>query len=161
MTSQQEMNNGGARSLTYNTAKNLWRHLLDPGALGSKFTWCRFAGNRIRQMRRLDRVFWNVQAQLAFLEAKVAVLLRLYSDHNPILFIEEADNPPDRSLQPVHFEAAWLTREDYKLIWEEAVASKNRPSVLSCGNTPKHNKKTEFACLITSESFMHGMIING
>ncbi|XP_031120933.1 uncharacterized protein LOC116024172 [Ipomoea triloba] len=91
-------------------------NLIDRGAAGSNFTWYRYVGNQVTQMRRLDRVLWNMNAQLAFPEAKVAVLPRLHSDHSPIMFIEEAGSPPERSLRPFRFEAAWLTREDYNSI---------------------------------------------
>nr|AIK35195.1 LINE-type retrotransposon LIb DNA [Ipomoea batatas] len=102
-------------------------NLLDPGLSGSKFTWYRFVGNRVVQMRKLDRVFWNMEAQLTFPEAKIVVLPRLYSDHNPIMFIEEAGRPPERSVRPIRFEAAWLNREDYKTIWKEATEGGVRP----------------------------------
>ncbi|XP_031101801.1 uncharacterized protein LOC116005700 [Ipomoea triloba] len=98
-------------------------NLLDPGASGPKFTWHRLAGNRVIQMRRLDRLFWNIEAQVAFPEAKVLVLPRLYSDHNPILFVEEAGQPPNRDLRPIRFEAAWLNRDDYNLIWKEVASN--------------------------------------
>ncbi|XP_031097030.1 uncharacterized protein LOC116001285 [Ipomoea triloba] len=109
----------GSSSLNYSSLQNFVDTysacgLLDPGSSGPKFTWCRFAGDRVIQRRRLDRVLWNMRAQLIFPEAKVAVLPRLCSDHNPILFVEEAGRPPDRSLRPVRFEAAWLSNDDYK-----------------------------------------------
>ncbi|XP_031099810.1 uncharacterized protein LOC116004009 [Ipomoea triloba] len=59
--------------------------------------------------------------------SKVAVLPRLCSDHNPILFIDEAGSPPSRNLRLIRFEAASLTREDYKTIWEEATFGGDRP----------------------------------
>lgn len=101
--------------------------LLDPGSSGPKFTWYRFAGNRVVQMRRLDRVLWNVNSQHVFPEAKVVVLPRLCSDHSPILFIDEAGSPLDRSLRPLRFEAAWLSREDYRAIWKDTLAGGIRP----------------------------------
>ncbi|XP_031111750.1 uncharacterized protein LOC116015713 [Ipomoea triloba] len=100
---------------------------LDMGASGPKFTWYRFAGNRVTQMRRLDRVLWNINAQIEFLEAKVVILPRVCSNHNPVLFIEKAGSPPNRDIRPSRFEAAWLMREDYNLISEEAVERSNRP----------------------------------
>nr|GLL33562.1 uncharacterized protein LOC109193506 [Ipomoea trifida] len=53
-------------------------------------------GNTVRQLSRLDRVLWNIQ--LTFPEAKAVVLPRLYSDHNPVLFIYEVGSPPDRNI---------------------------------------------------------------
>lgn len=73
-------------------------------------------------MRRLDKVLWNVSARVVFPEAKIVVLLCLYSDRNPIFFIGEAGHPPDRNLRPTRFEVAWLSREDYKIIWKDAAA---------------------------------------
>ncbi|XP_031120447.1 uncharacterized protein LOC116023586 [Ipomoea triloba] len=101
--------------------------LIDPGSTGPKFTWCRQAGNRVIQMRKLDRALFNIRAQLDFPKAKVMVLPRLFSDHNPIMFIDEAGNPPSRNSRPVRFEAAWLERDDYKLIWKEATNDVSRP----------------------------------
>lgn len=98
--------------------------LIDPGSSGPKFTWGRAVGNRMIQMRKLDRALWNIEAQVAFPEAKIMVLSRLCSDHNPIMFLDEAGNPPDRNLRPVRFEAAWLPRGDYRTIWKEAA---NKP----------------------------------
>jgi len=68
--------------------------LIDSGHSGKKFTWCRTPGNRVIQMHRLDRVLWNVEAQLAFPEGKTVALPRFSSDHNPILFIDVASTPP-------------------------------------------------------------------
>ncbi|XP_019178824.1 PREDICTED: uncharacterized protein LOC109173957 [Ipomoea nil] len=36
--------------------------LFNPGVSGSKFTWCRYVGNRVTQLRRLDRILWNMTA---------------------------------------------------------------------------------------------------
>lgn len=100
--------------------------LMNPGAAGPSFTWHRTAGNRVIQMRRLDKVLWNMNAQLAFPEAKVVNLPRLHSDHNPVLFIDEAGSPPERHIRPIRFEAAWLSRADYGIIWKDAMSNTNR-----------------------------------
>ncbi|XP_031108586.1 uncharacterized protein LOC116013065 [Ipomoea triloba] len=102
--------------------------LMDPGTSGSKFTLCRFAGNRVFQMRRLDQMLWNVAAQLEFPEGKVVVLPRHFSDHNPIFFIEEAGRLPHINFLPFRFEAAWLSRNDYRTIWEDAIGGGDRPN---------------------------------
>ncbi|XP_019163505.1 PREDICTED: uncharacterized protein LOC109159849 [Ipomoea nil] len=81
-----------------------------------------WGSNRVVQLRRLDRVLWNLNAQHSFPEGKIMVLPRLHSDHNPIMFVEQAGRPPDPSNRPIRFEAAWLTREDYKRIWKDAAA---------------------------------------
>ncbi|XP_031108411.1 uncharacterized protein LOC116012876 [Ipomoea triloba] len=99
--------------------------LLDMGFSGPKFTWCRSVGNKITQLRRLDRIFWIVRVQMAFPECKAATLPRVYSDHNPVLFIDEAGSPPDINTRPRCFEAMWLTRDDYSSIWREAAQSTN------------------------------------
>lgn len=61
--------------------------LIDPKASSPFFTWCRHVGNRVVQRYRLDRVLWNVETQINFLEAKVIVLPRLHLYHHPILFM--------------------------------------------------------------------------
>ncbi|XP_019176193.1 PREDICTED: uncharacterized protein LOC109171598 [Ipomoea nil] len=97
--------------------------MLDPGYSDPNYTWCRFAGNRVVQLRRLDRMLWNIEAQLAFLEGNVLVLPRVHSNHNPIMFIDQVGRPPDQNARPFRFEAAWLLRSDYKNIWTNVVAS--------------------------------------
>ncbi|XP_019155168.1 PREDICTED: uncharacterized protein LOC109152041 [Ipomoea nil] len=100
--------------------------LFDPGVSGNKFTWCRYVGNRVTQLRLLDRVLWNMTAQLSFPEAKVVTLPRLHSDHNPLMFKDSAGDPPNRELCPFRFEAAWLSRNDYELIWKAASMLEDR-----------------------------------
>ncbi|XP_031096869.1 uncharacterized protein LOC116001112 [Ipomoea triloba] len=100
--------------------------LVDLGHSGPKFTWCRSVGNRITQMRRLDRTLWNTAAQLAFPEGKTVVLPRLCSDHNPVLFMDVAGIPSNQNVRPKRFEAAWLTREDYGTIWRDATRIRDR-----------------------------------
>ncbi|XP_031127486.1 uncharacterized protein LOC116029577 [Ipomoea triloba] len=103
--------------------------LIDPGYSGQKFTWSRMVGNRVTQMRRLDRVLWNVEAQLAFPKGKTVVLPRLSSDHNPLLFIDVAGTPPNNNCRPKRFEAAWLSRDDYGNIWKDATRPGTRDMV--------------------------------
>ncbi|XP_031130731.1 uncharacterized protein LOC116032362 [Ipomoea triloba] len=88
--------------------------LLDPGHAGPKFTWYRTVGNRVTQMRRLDRLLWNVEAQFAFPE---------------VLFMDVAGSPPNSNIRPKRFEAAWLTREDYATIWKDATRVTERSMV--------------------------------
>ncbi|XP_031106173.1 uncharacterized protein LOC116010805 [Ipomoea triloba] len=87
--------------------------LIDPGASSPFFTWCRHVGNRVVQRCRLDRVLWNVETQINFLEAKVIVLPRLHSYHHPILFMSMTGPPPPRDSRPFRFEAVWISRDDY------------------------------------------------
>nr|GLL39646.1 alcohol dehydrogenase-like 1 isoform X1 [Ipomoea trifida] len=60
--------------------------LLDMGTMGVRYSWFRQEGGRTVLRKRLDRVFWNLDAQTTFPEAKAAILPR-----------------------------AWLRRDDYKL----------------------------------------------
>lgn len=94
---------------------------MDPRASGPFFTWCRRLGNRVVQRRRLDRVLWNMESQINFPEAKVAVLHRLHFDHHPIMFMSMAGSPPPRDSRPFHFEAAWFSRDDYDELWKSAL----------------------------------------
>ncbi|XP_019158195.1 PREDICTED: uncharacterized protein LOC109154910 [Ipomoea nil] len=84
------------------------------------FTWIRQIGGCTVTRRRLDRVFWNIDAQEAFQEAKARVLTRTHSDHHPISFVRVAGAAPNRRNRPFRFEAAWLAREDYRAIWKKA-----------------------------------------
>ncbi|XP_019152267.1 PREDICTED: uncharacterized protein LOC109149075 [Ipomoea nil] len=94
--------------------------LMEVNSIGPSFTWCRHIGGRMNTRRKLDRVFWNIEAQEAFPEAKAKVLTRTHSDHHPIAFIRHAGSAPVRGNRPYRFEAAWLTHDDYKRIWKTA-----------------------------------------
>lgn len=71
--------------------------LLDLDSAGPTFTWCRTMGGRTIARRRLDRVLWNMEAQLNLPEAKALVLPRVYSDHNPIMFMSSTGEAPPRA----------------------------------------------------------------
>lgn len=72
------------------------------------------------QRKKLDRILWNMDAQLSFQEAKVFILPMAYSDHNPIMFVAMVGNFPPRDSRLFRFEAVWLTMEDYAHIWKDA-----------------------------------------
>lgn len=84
---------------------------------GPRFTWVRQVGGRTTTWRRLDSVLWNMEAQLDIPKDKALVLPRVYSDHNPILFMDSVGDAPPRNKRPFRFETAWLMREDYDDIW--------------------------------------------
>nr|GMC67909.1 LINE-type retrotransposon LIb DNA [Ipomoea batatas] len=81
---------GGGRGVPSRPARQLneWSPPLDGSAIfqfGSSSLLR--VGNRVVQRRRLDRVLWNMESQINFHEAKVAVLPRLHFDHHPIMFM--------------------------------------------------------------------------
>ncbi|XP_019179618.1 PREDICTED: uncharacterized protein LOC109174845 [Ipomoea nil] len=94
--------------------------LMDLGTAGLRFSWYRKVGDRITLRRKLDRVFWNMDAQLLFPEGKAHILPCTHSDHHPIQFASNAGSPPDRRERPFRFEAAWLLRDDYRNVWHQA-----------------------------------------
>ncbi|XP_031127599.1 uncharacterized protein LOC116029695 [Ipomoea triloba] len=94
--------------------------LMEVSSTGPNFTWLRQIGGRTVTRKKLDHVFWNLEAQEAFPEAKARVLARTHSDHHPISFDSRAGAAPDRSARPFRFEAAWISPEDYKEIWRKA-----------------------------------------
>ncbi|XP_019181390.1 PREDICTED: uncharacterized protein LOC109176414 [Ipomoea nil] len=98
--------------------------LMEVSSTGPKFTWLRQIGGRTVTRRKLDRAFWNLEAQNAFPEAKAYVLTRTHSDHHPISFTSMAGSAPNRNERPFRFEAAWLTHNDYKDVWKVAWAEK-------------------------------------
>nr|GMC91087.1 LINE-type retrotransposon LIb DNA [Ipomoea batatas] len=54
--------------------------LLDMGTMGVRYSWFRQEGGQTKLRRKLDRVFWNIETQANFLEAKAAILPRTHSD---------------------------------------------------------------------------------
>lgn len=94
--------------------------LMDLESSGPRYSWVRQVGNRTVQRRKLDRVLWNMRAQLDFLEAKMFILPRVHSDHHPISFVGEAGEVLARHNRPFRFEVAWLMRHDYQKVWETA-----------------------------------------
>nr|GMD78137.1 LINE-type retrotransposon LIb DNA [Ipomoea batatas] len=87
------------------------------GTMGVRYSWYKHEGGRTVLRKKLDRVFWNLDAQTTFPEAKSAILPRTHSDHHPIKFIGIAGRPPRKENIPFRFEGAWLRREDYKTLW--------------------------------------------
>nr|GLL33872.1 uncharacterized protein LOC109163410 [Ipomoea trifida] len=77
--------------------------LLDMGTMGVKYSWFRQEGGWTKLRRKLDRVFWNLDAQANFPEAKAAILPRTHSDHHPLKFIGVAGRPPRRDNRPFRF----------------------------------------------------------
>lgn len=89
-------------------------HLLDLGAIGSKFTWRGPLFNGwSRIYERLDRALSNSDWRLLFPEAYVKVLPRVdFSDHHPLLILPFGNM---RGVLPsiFRFESAWLVHENF------------------------------------------------
>nr|GLL25015.1 uncharacterized protein LOC109154684 [Ipomoea trifida] len=62
--------------------------LLDMGTMGVRYSWFRQEGGRTVPRKKLDRVFWNLDAQALFPEAKAVIFPRTHSDHHHIMFID-------------------------------------------------------------------------
>lgn len=88
-------------------------HLLDLGAIGSKFTWKR--GNLLV---RLDRALCNQSWVTAHPNTTVMHLPRIHSDHRPLLITLDIDQQP----RPSHFRflAAWTGHSDFKRLVSSA-----------------------------------------
>ncbi|XP_019160646.1 PREDICTED: uncharacterized protein LOC109157174 [Ipomoea nil] len=93
---------------------------MDLDSSGPRFSWHRKLGDRITLRRKLDRVLWNMEAQLLFPEGKAHILPCTHSDHHPIQFSSADISPPLRKDRPFRFEEVWLLREDYRDIWHQA-----------------------------------------
>lgn len=87
--------------------------LLDLGASGPKFTWHGQRSGASQIKVRLDRALANMAWRVKFADARVQVLPRTHSDHNPLLLLTDAPLL-DRSLRPFRAEAAWLSHRDFK-----------------------------------------------
>ncbi|XP_019186423.1 PREDICTED: uncharacterized protein LOC109181124 [Ipomoea nil] len=70
--------------------------LMDLGTSGSRFSWYRKVGERVTLRRKLDRVLWNMEAQLSFPEGKTHILPCTHSDHHPVQFDSAAGTPPPK-----------------------------------------------------------------
>ncbi|XP_019157963.1 PREDICTED: uncharacterized protein LOC109154684 [Ipomoea nil] len=74
--------------------------LMDLGTSRSRFSWYRKVGERVTLRRKLDRVLWNMEAQLFFPKGKAHILPCTHSDHHPIQFDSVAGSPPPRKERP-------------------------------------------------------------
>lgn len=115
--------------------------LFDLESAGPRYTWSRHVGGRVVARRKLDRVLWNMEAQLEWPGAKTFVFLRLQSDHHPILFMSSAGETPSRNNRPFIFEAAWLTREDYAAIWSTSWHNKEYNFVQGIEEVTRRSKQ--------------------
>ncbi|XP_016546526.2 uncharacterized protein LOC107846732 [Capsicum annuum] len=59
--------------------------LIDPGYIGSTFTWCNGRGSRQRMWERLDRAFINYEWSQKFTNTTITHLIKTGSDHSPLL----------------------------------------------------------------------------
>ncbi|CAN1822966.1 hypothetical protein LINPERHAP1_LOCUS30173 [Linum perenne] len=82
--------------------------LLDPGFNGPNFTWFT---RRVRE--RLDRALLNSSWIQSFPETHVTHLLRVKSDHRPIL-ISIGTRPPTMLQKPFRFFAGWLNHLNFQ-----------------------------------------------
>ncbi|KAJ4847307.1 hypothetical protein Tsubulata_045084 [Turnera subulata] len=82
--------------------------ITDLGFKGPRFTWFR---GMIR--RRLDRMLANDSWRARFEDASVFHLLRVKSDHRPLLLRESNNNQGLGSTRPFRFQAAWLTHSQF------------------------------------------------
>jgi len=94
-------------------------NLLDLDFFGSKFTWQSRCRGGLLVSRRLDRGLCDVDWRLSFPEAIVEHLVRLQSDHNPIL-LRCCTGVSSRADRPFRFQAAWCTHEAYPEIVKAA-----------------------------------------
>nr|GMD01122.1 LINE-type retrotransposon LIb DNA [Ipomoea batatas] len=115
--------------------------LLDAGTMGVRYSWYRHEGGRTILRKKLDRVFWNLDAQNSFPEAKSAILPRTHSDHHPIKFIGVAGRPPRKENRPFRFEGAWLRREDYKTLWNNVWNDPNRDLLSTIAEVTSQSKE--------------------
>ncbi|XP_031106211.1 uncharacterized protein LOC116010852 [Ipomoea triloba] len=95
--------------------------LVDMGFSRQKYTWTK--GLPIGQVKvaRLDKALCSLRWRNRFPKATVTHLLRISSDHTPIL-IRLRDDPINRGHPPFKFQAAWLTLKflsEEELTWFE------------------------------------------
>ncbi|GKV47795.1 hypothetical protein SLEP1_g54657 [Rubroshorea leprosula] len=94
-------------------------------ALGCHFTWTKKRNGRTVMRERLNRAVLNLSTMEEFSTAKLINLPRLCSDHHPILLNIQPNSAVRRPRGPPRFEVAWLTREDFGAVFENAWKSHN------------------------------------
>ncbi|KAE8656392.1 hypothetical protein F3Y22_tig00117001pilonHSYRG00005 [Hibiscus syriacus] len=92
----------------------------DFATLNDIFTWTRQHQGRVILQERLDRLLYNIDMVDFFPNLRVVTLTRIYSDHNPILVNTDLEIPMDKDKHPFRFEAAWLTHEEFKMVFNSA-----------------------------------------
>ena len=87
-------------------------NLLDLGFSSPKFTWSNLRQVTDLIVERIDRCFGNPSWRIAFLEASVTHLPRVFTDHCPVLL--ELDKPlPICSNKPFRFQTMWLMHPEF------------------------------------------------
>lgn len=97
---------------------------MDLGATGSNFTWHRNRNGLRIVSKRLDRALSDCSWRMAFPEAGVENLCRLYSDHHPII-LRCGGVSSCRGDRPFRFEAFWASHQDFLDVVREAWAQGN------------------------------------
>lgn len=94
-------------------------NLMDLGAKGHKFTWYRKEEGRRSVSKSVDRALADVDWITSFSGALMENLVRIHSDHCPLL-LRCKDSVPNKNARPFTFQAAWLSHNDFPGIVNEA-----------------------------------------
>ncbi|KAI9079065.1 hypothetical protein K1719_038973 [Acacia pycnantha] len=93
--------------------------IVDVLALEEQFIhWSKWEGLE-RVYKRLDRCLCNVEWQAHFPNAVFKVVLRVCSDHHPLVVCVEAESKSCRA-KPFRYEVAWQLHEEYGKLVEES-----------------------------------------
>ena len=112
-----ERNHGGNEMLRRCTRFRHWIEncgLIDLGFSGLKFTWARGLHPENRKEARLDRALCNAEWRLRFPEATVQHLLRVGSNHSPLLVSTGPIQQRKNHNRPFRFQAAWVTHYQFE-----------------------------------------------
>lgn len=88
--------------------------------VGSKYTWVWKVRGHVILRKRLDRAATNVAFHDTFTSGKLLVLDRLHSDHHPLMLLTDDIIMPRPREKPKRFLAAWLYREVFPTIFQNA-----------------------------------------
>lgn len=94
-------------------------NLLDIHTIGNKFTWVRKRAGLPIMHKKLDWCLGDQNWRVSFPEAVAENLVRLHSDHTPVL-VRCGGFPGIRGVRPFRFEAAWISHSDYEQVVSEA-----------------------------------------
>ncbi|XP_019242274.1 PREDICTED: uncharacterized protein LOC109222363 [Nicotiana attenuata] len=92
--------------------------LIDPGFSGSQFTWCNGWSPNRRVWKRLDRVLVNQEWMNIYDSTNVNHLVRICSDHSPLLTI--AKNASQPTIKYFRFLDFWINENGFKEVVKQA-----------------------------------------
>ncbi|KAH7568757.1 hypothetical protein JRO89_XS06G0045300 [Xanthoceras sorbifolium] len=136
--------------------------LVDLGFVGQKFTWMVKRGVNDNIWCRLDRAVCSIDLRIMFPEGFIRHLLRINSDHCPIVLNLHSAHIPNNSLKPFRFEAMWASHADYSGFvlncWNRNVGSFSEKLKAFAANLKDWNRDS-FGCIFRRKRVLLAIIL--